>query len=54
MISQIERELVAVIDDAAIRVVDGADVNEALATAQELAQGLLDAAAVVSSGQSGP
>jgi sn-glycerol 3-phosphate transport system substrate-binding protein len=54
MVSPIERELVAVIDDAAIRVVDGADVDEALATAQELAQGLLDAAAVVSSGQSGP
>jgi sn-glycerol 3-phosphate transport system substrate-binding protein len=54
MISRIERELVAVIDDVAIRVVDGADVDQALATAQELAQGLLDAAAVMSPGQSGP
>jgi sn-glycerol 3-phosphate transport system substrate-binding protein len=53
MVSRIERELVAVIDEIAIRVVDGADVVEALTAGQALAQDLLDAAGEVGA-QSGP
>lgn len=52
MVSPIEQEIVPIIDAAASRVVDGTDAVAALSNADELVQGLLDAAGVVA--QPGP